>query len=409
VPNPKKVDVCIVGGGTTAGVAALAAAAAGSSVAWVRAPQPFDAWIGESLTATGISTLDALGCRAPALALRRRSHSVYAWGHEHLAQADFTDAEGAWHCDRLGLEAIVDELASARGVAVVDAETPALARTADGWVVSVDGHTVTADRLGCALVEWPEVLERPAPHAVKAKTLAMWARVGGAQPLRTLGAPWAPPGEGSALAVFTFEDGWFWVNEIPGDDPGSMSMGLLIDRNPVKRNKNRHYDPVYTLAEAKGIPFLGQVLRPANVLPGQFHWADWSPGSARQLFDSASGWVALGPAAFRVDPICPESGALALEYAAEAGALLGQTGVDRDGWSQCDERWRARVRTAAACADELNATAFQAHPRSAFWRRRTRGLSADPELASGNTSGAPAHSEQLLTASRGLRTLSSAP
>jgi flavin-dependent dehydrogenase len=352
------VDVAIVGAGA-AGSAAACALAPHASVALVdRIGHP--RWrIGETLPGAARRLLAALGGwdRFAAAGHGSAPLKVSRWGSDAAVELDsMRDPDGAgWRLDRARFEADLRADAVARGATFVSASVDRLARTANGWHVSLgSGETIAARRVIDASGRGSTLLRTFGQRRQAMDRLAcVYQRV--PQPGR-------PDPTTYTQAV---PEGWWYTAVLPD---GDRIVAFHGDADaPAVRGILRE-GPVNAALALPGIAEAVGNVDPARAARPKLCAAN---GVARTA--AGEGWLASGDSAMALDPLSSQGLFNALATGLEAGEatralLAGNAAANAAYAARISRIWQAYVgHHATYYAMETR------WPEAPFWARRRRG------------------------------------
>lgn len=360
--------VAIVGGGPAGAATALALArhAPALRVLILEASDYGSPRLGETLAPSALPLLDQLGLREgfAASGARPAAGTLSTWGlPEGQVGGDdaiASPAGPAWHLDRRAFDAWLAESAAAAGATLWrGCRVDRAVRAESGWRLEVvgDGHggePVTARCLIDATGRRAALATRlGARRVLLDDQVALYAFfTGGKDDRRTLIEPIA--------------DGWFYASRLPDE---RLAIAFFTDGALLKREGLR--EPSALLAKVAQTFFLRQWLEGAELVEGPIpHTA-----AAGHLSPVAGeGWLAVGDAAFSLDPLSGQGLVKALAnafWAAYAVADLLQGGHD----VETDPMARYRAATGAELEPYLR-TRNEIYrqetrwPAAPYWQRR---------------------------------------
>lgn len=348
-------DVVVVGAGPAGAVAAGLLARAGLAVTMVD-PRPEGFRIGESLPPAARPLLQGLGLLPlPAGEALPGHGTLSAWGGAGLGVRDHIgDPHGhGWILDRARFDARLREWARAGGASLRIGRVARAARQGAGLELQLDDGA----RLVAAFAI--DASGRPA-------TLA--TRLGATRThLDALTAVYARfragvPGEvDTRVLVEAAPEGWWYTVRVPS---GERVVALLCDHTPGASSPRAAF-----LQRLAGAPFVAATLAARDYQPIEApRGADARTGRLSSV--SGDRWLAVGDAAFSVDPLSSQGLADALLTAdAAARAIVAARSGDADALPA----YGARVDRLYARYLEHRRAAYALEgrwPDEPFWRRR---------------------------------------
>lgn len=349
-----KVDVAVVGAGPAGAVAAGLLARAGLRVVVV--DRPFEGFrIGESLSPGARPLLGELGLLHVVADQPLAHGTLSAWGSDDLHVSDhFTRPFGSgWTLDRTRFDARLREWASACGVERVDA----LVR----GVSAVEGAIeLRLDRGASIFCE--QAIDASGRRSVLAARLG--ARPEAFDELTAIHARFragADDDPDHRVLVESAAYGWWYSVRTP---TGDRVVALFTDREALGRSPSREFFSL--LARTRFV---------ATTLASRCHAAIGPPRGAdartRRLSTPVGPrWLAVGDAAFAMDPLSSHGLMNALVTARDAARAILDT---RGGDPQALARYRAQLERAFALYLTHRAAAYAEEarwPHEPFWRSR---------------------------------------
>lgn len=339
-------DVAIVGAGPAGSACALTlrAHAPSLSVALFEASRFETPRLGETLPPAARTLLDQLGVfGAFRAAGHREVHgTAAAWGSERPYDNDFVFfAHGpGWHLDRAAFDRMLAEEAEKRGVDV-RLDTPVHDACALGarFVVDATGNATVATRTFGA-------------RFVTIDHLVSFARF------------YESAGDGDPrTTVESFSDGWWYTAALPN---GGRVIACMTDADIARRIALA--DPGSWNAALDAMPILGAFARKASGAGGI---VARSVESRRLEPPCGDGWLAVGDAASRFDPLSSHGITKALRSGIFAGYAIGDLLTERsDRGLRGYERFIGAEFEAYRAARARHYGDERRWPESEFWKRR---------------------------------------
>lgn len=408
--KPNTYDVVIAGGGPAGSTLAAVLARDGFSVAVFESERFPREHIGESFSHRVISAIQESG------ALRRVLDSecyvvkyggYYAWSEvpsvalfEHSAWERDGILRWAIHCNRSEFDAILLEHAASRGAAVTDG--CGVERVEDSGahkrVHLSDGTSVTARFFVDASGRVTGLANRRRKSFLsRYKNIAIWTHVLGGKPAQSIDAPWNVFHrlDVSSIANFAFPDGWFWYIPVPkivdGQRVLTHSVGLVTDPRVLKQPGKDYTDVSVLLAAARAQPILSDLIRDCAPVQSEVSTATNYSMISSELCSFDDAWLAVGDAAYFVDPLFSSGAAFATNQALCAGLLLrsyfdaglSET-LKRDLFRDYDVSWRRIALSFALVLDQWYYAIAKSHSDSIYWSTRADDSIPDVRTASFN-------------------------
>jgi flavin-dependent dehydrogenase len=350
-------DVAIVGAGPAGSACALSlrAHAPSLSIMLVEASRFDGPRIGETLPPPARRVLHHLGVLDAFLAMQpcEAWGTAAAWGAPSLHENDFLfHAQGeGWHVDRGAFDAMLARTAALRGVTLC--EGVAVRQVLRGWRLSLtNGESIHARFL---------------VDATGAATLATRACGAVANPVDDLVAFGRffddAPHDDPRTIVEAFESGWWYTASLPD---ARRFVACMTDADLDCANALR--DAASWTRAALTMPVIGSIVARAS-RPGPV--VRRAAGS--RILDpvAGDGWIAIGDAASRVDPLSSQGITRAMRGAIFASYAIGDL-LTRDDESGL-HRYQTFVRAEFDAYLQTRATFYareQRWPVAEFWRRR---------------------------------------
>ncbi|HEX9983238.1 MAG TPA: tryptophan 7-halogenase [Thermoanaerobaculia bacterium] len=334
-----RYDVAIAGGGPAGCATALSLRAHAPSlkVLLVEASRYEAPRIGETLPPLARQLLEHLGVWEAFVAQRHREvhGTVAAWGSRVRVDNDyfFGTAGNGWHLDRTAFDAMLADAAEARGVTVVRGERAAV----DARVVvdATGGAAAIARRRGASFVS--------GDHLVAAVRFYD----GGGDDPRTL--------------VEAFADGWWYTAGLPD---GKRVVACMTDGDLARGLR--------LAEEASWSALLSGTTHVAPLVRGKGSELVVRSADSRRLDVAAGdGWVAVGDAASRFDPLSSQGIIKALRSGVFASYAVGDLLVRGD--ESGVRRYRGFVEQEFASYLTVRTKFYREEtrwPEREFWRRR---------------------------------------
>jgi flavin-dependent dehydrogenase len=367
-------DVAIAGGGPSgaATARALRRHAPELSVLLVEASAYDAPRVGETLAPPALRLLDQLGLADPfrALAPLQAPGTLSTWGLAD-GQEGGEDRVGshrgaAWHLDRRAFDAwLADAAEEASAEVRRQTRVTGCHRAPGGWHLQLQGEdgrrevhaSVVVDATGRRAAIAGRIGKESASRVLFDDQVAVYAFFqGGSRDQRTLIEPIA--------------DGWFYASRLPDQ---RLAVALFTDGDLAKQQNLR--DPETFRAATRETRHLAAWLEGAELVAGpDIHAA----GACHLSPVAGKGWLAVGDAAFCLDPLAGQGLVKALANAfraayAAADLLRGLPGtVDR------------YQRTVLADVEPFLDTRDTYHrqerrwPNFPYWQRRQQAISLDP-------------------------------
>lgn len=355
-------DVAIVGGGPGGAATALSlrAHAPALSVVLVEASHYQAVRIGETLLPLVRSVLTHLGVWD---AFQAQGHrEVYgttaAWGGAALVDNDFIymPANTGWHLDRAAFDSMLAGAAQRQGATLLlDTEVCDSNRDGNEWRLTLSSGESVAARF---LVD--------ATGGTAALARRCGARFVAADNLVGIAGCFESGDENLSIVVEAFEEGWWYSAGLPG---GRRIVACMTDADIAKRK--RLHDSQQWRRELDTMPNISATVaggKPSGPIALR-------AASSRRLEPAAGkGWLAVGDAASRFDPLSSQGIFKALRSGIFASYAIGdlllrqdESGMERYRRFVLDEfKSYLEVRTKYYCEE-------QRWPESEFWLRRHAG------------------------------------
>lgn len=317
-------DVLIVGGGPAGAASASLLSRAGLSVGLAYDPGgPLFAG-GESLAPSAKPMLVELGAWA---AFQADAHRVCygntsAWGSSHLADRSFIHSPfgNGWHLDRPRFDDCLRQVARQAGATLLPTRITKIARQQTGWLVMPDDPAqspLTArfliDASGRrALVG--RALGIPIEHHDRQVAFMGWFTI----------ANGTPPDEEGTTLIESVADGWFHTALLP---TGKRVVSFFTDGH-LPASKLAKTPAGFSTLVRQTTHIAERLHRYGYQLQGPPVAADARSGRLAQA--TGSGWLAVGDAALRFDPLSAQ-GVLSALYTGILGAkaiLSERAGAD---------------------------------------------------------------------------------
>lgn len=357
------VPVLIAGAGPAGLAVALALRARGVSCLVVD-PRRQVAKVGETLAPNATPSLRRLGVgdllREP---VHLRCHgNRYLFGSAAIEDRSFLrEPYGTgWHLDRPAFEDALRERAQAVGAQLwLGAEVQAVVRASAGFQITVGGEGGSTST-SCALLVDATGRAQRVLRRLGVRRCRLDALLG-------LSCLYPLPGPCPQLTLTEAEvDGWWYAAPIPG---GLLAVSFMTDvdlLDPALRT------PAGFLHRAARTALLGGLLADARPVEVRAHSAATAYAEERQ----GAGWLAVGDAAFSLDPLSSHGILAALAAGHTAGLALAD---HLDGQAAALPAYDMLVTEAFLRALRLLQAQYQREQRFAdrpFWARR-----AAPHLA----------------------------
>lgn len=439
--NSAGVDVAVIGGGPAGATLAARLAREGRLSVLVLEAEHFPRdRIGESLASPAVPCLAESRVIGKVLAgdcTIRKYGGFYAWDRAGPAVSFFRhrlwerDGIHRWsmHVNRPRFDQILLDHAADSGAAVRQGEavTAAAPRPGGGHVVSL----ASGASIDCRyLVDCSGRLNRAQRGRDGAgerawlsswRNVALWTHVRGGRMAQTLAGDWNIFREPdlSPIGCFAFNDGWVWYIPIPHRHPNGTveivhSLGLVTEGEGLERRGRALLSSAGLLAAVRDVPLLRDLISDAVPLyPASKRATNYSMVRER-LCDAEHRWIAVGDAAFFVDPLFSSGVSFALQQGGAAADLIlrgeAEGGViDPVLWDDYSASWRRVAQNFAWGIDQWYAAIADAHPDSIYWNRRADG---GPKGAHMNSLGwlldTDFETDLLHVVSRGRRSLAEA-
>ena len=344
--------VAIVGAGPIGAVAAKLLAEAGASVVLIDRASNRDFKAGETLPPVANPILRRLRLWDTL----ERSHlrcpgNQSAFGSADMVELDFVySANGAgWHLDRLRFEAELREMAVAAGAKLVAGNLNLIVQTCGHSVLTLDGGAqIRSDFVIDASGGGRAVCRRLGVEEVRYDKLAA-----------SIGIYACNDVQDHRTMVEAVRDGWWYSSGLPNGRRAAM----FFSDSDLPSFRRVQADFAAGLQETL---FVSKCLSDSGAknLPVQFTEPALSAHSAQV---SGPGWLAIGDAAMRFDPLSSQglwTGFMAAERA--ANAILAGTEADLNRYAEwCQSIFQAYI------SERQNYYAMETRwPESAFWQRR---------------------------------------
>jgi flavin-dependent dehydrogenase len=213
------------------------------------------------------------------------------------------------------------------------------------------------------------------------RNVAFWCHVVDGKPAQTLQGEWnifREPGL-SPIGNFAFDDGWFWYIPVPmqvnGERRLTHSLGIVTHPDTLRRAGARYHRSHDLLATARSLPLLGELVANARPIHQRTLSATNYSMINRDICDYASGRIAVGDAAYFVDPLFSSGVSFALLHAAAAALVIRSTfdpsippAMKREAWADYQENLQEFARSFALGIDQWYAAIARDNPDSSHWR-----------------------------------------
>ncbi|KAB7728708.1 hypothetical protein F5984_17920 [Rudanella paleaurantiibacter] len=306
-------NVLIVGGGPAGAASANLLSRAGLSVGLVYEPGQHRFAGGESLAPSAKPMLIELGAWS---AFQADAHRVCygntsAWGSSHLADRSFIHSPfgNGWHLDRPRFDDSLRQVARLAGATLLPTRIMKVARHETGWLVSTDDPTqssLTARFLIDASGRRATVartLGVPIEHHDRQVAFMGWFSAGSG----------AAPDEDSTTLIESVADGWFHTALLP---TGKRVVSFFTDGH-LPASKLARTRAGFSALIQQTTHVAECLYRSGYQLQGPPVAADARSG---RLTDATGpGWLAVGDAAVRFDPLSAQ-GVLSALYTGILGA-----------------------------------------------------------------------------------------
>ena len=354
--------------------------------------------IGESLASPAIPCLVESGALGPVLSRScwvRKFGGYYSWDSDAPSAGYFRhrqwEADGIhrWslHVDRAAFDYVLLRHARARGAHVYeDSAVESVERTANGTRVCLREGTELTCRI---FVDASGRMNRASALNGRGwlssyRNIAIWTHFAGGLPAQSLPGDWNifRSGNLSPIGCFAFELGWVWyipvIQTVNGSQIRTHSIGIVTDPKVLKLPATRLTDPGIFLDTLRTVPLLRDLIRDIAPVKKDLRTATNYSMISSKMNDFDDRWIAIGDAAFFVDPLFSSGVSFAMLQAAAAARLIQVTLSDdldedmkRGLWNDYSDVWTLTATSFAASIDQWYAAIAHANPNSVYWNERS--------------------------------------
>lgn len=391
-------DVVIMGGGPAgSSLAARLCRESRLSVAIIEKETfPRDR-IGESFASPAIPCLAETGALQKVLESNtyiRKYGGYYNWSPPTPTTSFFRhqlwrqDGEHRWsiHVNRADFDGVLLAHAEACGASVAQ-NTPVSSVRPQGERTVVE--LATGKTIGCRyFVDASGRLNRTSPTNRRAwlssyKNIAVWGHFRSGLPAQSLPGDWNIFREGgmSPIGCFAFDHGWCWYIPIPfrknGGHEVCHSIGIVTDPKLISSGACNLTEMTGFLAQIRTVPLLCDLIRSIEPLYETLRVATNYSMIRPLMADFDERWLAIGDAAFFVDPLFSSGVSFAMMHAAAAAELIkatedgGLTTSEQRGlWEGYSSFWRLVAQKFALSIDQWYLAIARNNPASVYWSER---------------------------------------
>jgi flavin-dependent dehydrogenase len=391
-------DVAIMGGGP--GGSSLAARLAKTNLRTIifercRFPREH---IGESFASPAIPCLSETGALGPVLESNcwiRKFGGYYSWDSNAPSTSYFRhrlwerDHVRRWsiHVDRASFDHILLAHARSCGAQVVE-DSPVDMITTAGSAPRV--RLRSGREMTCRLfVDASGRMNRATTSKKRGwlssyRNIAIWTHFVGGLPAQSLRGDWNIflADDLSPIGCFAFDLGWVWyipvIQNVNGRPVHTHSIGIVTDPKVLREPATRLTDLKVFLATLRSIPLLCDLIHEIEPIRAELRTATNYSMINPSICDYDERRIAIGDAAFFVDPLFSSGVSFAMLQAACASRLVEATlrseldeDMKRELWDEYRESWTLTATSFAAKIDQWYAAIAHGNPNSVYWHERT--------------------------------------
>lgn len=391
-------DVVITGGGPSgATLAALLRRKPGLRVVVVEEKVFPREHIGESLVHLLIPVLRDSGALEKLLASDcwiQKFGGIYAWEKDRPAITRFDhleykrDGVPRWsvHVDRAEFDQILLEHAASLGAEVIQGvSVKAFESDGRGGVaVLSDGRRLeTRLMVDASGRQSAKNLAGRHEHLSEFRNLAVWNHFTGCKVAQEIGADWNffyGTGQ-SPIASFAYEHGWVWYIPVPKIVDGTRvmthSIGIVTDPEHMRTGRDLTNAEEF-VRELREVPLLRDLIGEAKMLRQKMNVASNYSMICEKFCDYDKRWIAVGDAAYFVDPLFSSGVTFATGMAGSACALIRGTlsssasdDQKRELWGDYTREWKGIAQSFGLAIDQWYHAIAEQNPSSVYWKRRS--------------------------------------